>query len=215
VDNTVFENKSVTGQITVDANNVTIRNCVVNTTDYFGIRIMPGVTGTVIEDCEIYASGNYYTGIAAQDAIIRRVNIHDFENGLAVGSNVLVQDSYIHDLYYSATTHVDGIEWGSSGSNTTIDHNRIVIGGDTGTVNITPYSGGTASNNTVSNNLFSGGTYSLYIRGDGGGTVDGVNVFNNVWVKNSYAYGPYSIVSATNITWSNNKLDDGTVVTYP
>lgn len=166
----------------------------------------------MIEDSEIYASSNHYTGIAAHDATISRVDIHDFENGLAVSSNVTVEDSYIHDLYYGPGAHVDGIEWGSSGSNTTIDHNRIEIGGDTGTVNITPYGGGSANDNTVSNNLFSGGTYSLYIRGDGGGTVDGVNVFNNVWVKDSYVYGTHSIVDATNVTWSNNRLDDGTLI---
>lgn len=212
VDNTIIDGKDITGQVTISADNVTIRNSRINTGSYFGIYVSSGTTGTVIEDTEVYASATHYTGILARDAIVRRVNVHDVENGIVADSNVSVLDSYIHDMAYIPGAHVDGIEWGATGNNITIDHNNIVIGGDTGAVNITPWGGGTANNIDVTRNLFSGGTYSLYIRGDGGGSVDGVFVASNVWVKNSYAYGTHSVQSASNITWLNNILDDNTVI---
>ncbi|MDB4937894.1 MAG: hypothetical protein JWP87_4866, partial [Labilithrix sp.] len=53
---------------------------------------------------------------------------------------------------------------------------------------------------------------SLYIRGDGGGTVSGVTVTGNVWVKGSYVYGTHSVQAASGITWANNKSSDGTIV---
>ena len=87
-----------------------------------------------------------------------------------------------------------------------------MIGGDTGCVNVTPYGGGEAYDNTIEDNLFSGGTYSLYLRGDGGGTVSGVTVTGNVWVEGSYAYGTHSVVDVSDVTWSGNTLDDGTEV---
>lgn len=79
-------------------------------------------------------------------------------------------------------------------------------------MNLTPRGGGAARNNAIVDNLFSGGTYSLHVRGDGGGTVSGVTVTGNVSVKGSYAYGPVSLVAASGITWANNKLSDGTAV---
>lgn len=207
----VFQGKDLTGSIYVSADNVTIRNCKIRSSDYFAIRHASG-KNLLVENCEIWSPAGAYTGIAGGNMTVRRNNIHNFENGIVVESSALVEENYIHDLYYGPGAHVDGVEWGSSGDNTIIRRNHITLGGDTGCVNLTPWGGGAARNNSVVDNLFAGGTYSLYIRGDGGGTVSGVTVTGNVWVKGSYAYGPVSLVAASGITWSNNKLSDGTVV---
>jgi len=207
----VWEGHDLTGSVEVSANNVTIRNCRIHSSDYFAIAHTSG-SNLVVENCEIDSPRGAYTGISGGDMTVRRCNLHNFENAIIVASNAVIEENYIHDLYYGPGAHVDGIEWGSSGSNTIIRRNHIVLGDDTGCVNITPYSGGAANDNTVQDNLFSGGTYSLYIRGDGGGSIDGVTVTGNVWVKGSYVYGTHDIVQASRVVWSNNRLADGTPV---
>jgi hypothetical protein len=212
---TVWEGKDLTGSIEIQADNVTLRNFRVTVHDgYFGILIRSG-TNTLIENCEI-ASPGLYTGITGEDMTVRRCNVHGFENSLAVGSNVIVEECYLHDHNYAPGAHVDGIEWWSGGSYSTVRRNRIMLDyhRDTGCVNLTPYNGGVANDNVVQDNLFYGGTYSLYIRGDGGGAVSGVTVTGNEWVKESYLYGTHSVQAATNVTWSDNQLDDGTVLAY-
>jgi parallel beta-helix repeat protein len=122
----------------------------------------------------------------------------------------VVEDCYIHRPCTYAGAHADGIE--AFGSNVTVRHSRIMINDETGCVNITPYNGSVSNNCVVKNNLFTGGTYSLYLRGDGGGTVSDVTVSGNVWVEGSYVYGTHSVVSVSNITWLFNCLSDGTPV---
>ena len=207
----IWEGKELTGTIKVTADNVTIRNCKIHSTGYFGISNQG--KNLLVERCEVTGDAGQYTGIVADDATVRRCDIHHFENPLVVSSNAIVEENYIHDLdYHDPAAHPDGIEWASGGSSSVIRRNRIVIGAHTACVNLTPYSGGAANNNTVEDNFFAGGTYSLYIRGDGGGTVNGVAVRGNVWAKGSYAYGPASIVAVSNLTWENNRLDDGTPI---
>jgi len=208
----VWEGKDLQGTVIVTADDVILRNCRIDSDGYFAIQSQ-GAHRLLVERCEIFSSEGAYTGIVGDDLTVRRCDLHHFENGLIAGDNDLFEENFIHDLYYGPGAHVDGVEWGGSGSHSTVRRNRIELGGDTGCVNITPYGGGIAQDNTVADNLFSGGTYSLYIRGDGGGTVDGVTVTGNIWIKDSYAYGPVSVDSATGIVWSNNTLDDGTVVT--
>jgi hypothetical protein len=212
--NAIIENKDIAGGLDISANNVTIRKCKIHmASGYFGILFRSG-TGQLVEDCEICSTNDsgLYTAIAGSNMIVRRCHIHGWENGLSVGSNVVVEDCYIHDPCTYSGAHVDGMEWGGSGNNSMVRHNRIIIRDETGCVNITPWGGGTADSNTVQNNLFSGGTYSLYMRGDGGGTVSGETIIGNVWVKGSYVYGTQSVVSVTNITWKYNCLSDGTPV---
>jgi hypothetical protein len=204
----VWEGRDLTGSIEVSADNVTIRNCKIRNTGIFAVRNMGGKK-LLIENCEIFSPTGAYTGISGGDITTRRCNIYHFENGFSAGSNSVIEENYIHDPYYGPGAHVDGIEWGNPGNNTTIRANRIMIGKDTGCVNI----GQVANDNKVLDNLFSGGTYSLYIRGDDpNGSVNGVIVTGNIWVKGSYVYGPHSIVKANGVVWSNNKFDDGTDV---
>jgi hypothetical protein len=213
-DGAIIQNKDITNTLDFSASNVTIRNCKIHlSSGYFGILLRSG-SGLLVEDCEIFSTNDsgLYTAIAGSNMTVRRCHIHGWENGLSVGSNVTVEDCYIHDpcTYFGA--HVDGMEWGGSGNNSMVRHNHIIIRDETGCVNITPWGGGTADNNTVRNNLFYGGTYSLYMRGDGGGIVSSVAVIGNVWVKGSYVYGTQSVVAVTNITWKYNCLSDGTPV---
>jgi len=206
----IWEAIELTGTISVTADDVTIRNCRIHSTSFFAISNEG--SNLLVEHCEIYGDLDSYTGVAGSNMTLRRNDIHGFENPVVASSNAIVEECYIHDLSYAPGAHPDGVEWGGSGSNSIVRRNRIMIGGDTGCVNVTPYGGGEANDNTIEDNLFSGGTYSLYIRGDGGGTVSGVTVTGNIWIEDSYAYGTHSVVDATDVTWSGNTLDDGTEI---
>jgi hypothetical protein len=209
-----IEGKDISEGLDFSANNVTIRNCKIHTSDgFFGILLRSG-TNVVVEDCEIYDTSDNggYTGFAGDNMTIRRCNFYNWENGGSAGSNTTVQDCYIHDPGHRPGAHTDGIEWGG-GSNVILRHNRIAIRDETSCINIGGQSG-VISHIQVLNNLFFGGTYSLALEGRQGITMHDVTVVENVWVKNSYQHGPFAIeqVPASDIAWWNNVLDDGTPV---
>ncbi|MGD9211708.1 MAG: hypothetical protein PVI90_13060, partial [Desulfobacteraceae bacterium] len=181
--------------------------------EVFGIYHREG-TNLLVEDCEIYDTSNNggYTGFAGSNLTIRRCNIYNWENSGSAGSNVVVEDSYLHDHAYREGAHVDGIEWGL-GSNVVIQNNRIAIVDQTSCVNIGGVSG-SVTNIQVLNNLFYGGTYSLALEGRKGTTILNTTIADNVWVKDSYLYGTHAIsnVDAAQVHWSNNRFDDGTII---
>jgi hypothetical protein len=216
----VIENKDITNTLAVSANNVTVRRCRIHLSDgYFGIQHTSG-TNLLVEDCEICSDdpvAGLYTGITGDNHSVRRCNIHGWENGLSVGSNVVVEDSYIHHPPTNRPgAHEDGMEWGA-GSNVIIRHNHIDILDETGCVNIGGQnSTGGIRNVSVLANLLNGGTYSIYLEGRADhtpGGIQGVQVIGNVWEKGSYTYGTHTMDGdVTDIIWSYNCLNDGTPV---
>src|SRR5262245_33366993 len=108
--NTIVENRDVRGCITVTAPGVTIRNVKVAAPCIYAIR-NESTSGTrlVIQDTDISCGGEF-TGISSSNFTAVRVNIHDCENGLSIGSNLTLQDSYIHDLVNVGDNHADGIQ---------------------------------------------------------------------------------------------------------
>ena len=125
---TVIDGKDITVPLVIaaGADNVTIRN----------FKIRPRASGwcsttTVPRTCE--SSTPRWTGMgnASGDAAVggynytlTRVNIHGTVDGLKLGSNVMVQDSYIHDLVIANDSHNDGMQ-NMDGANIVIRHNTI------------------------------------------------------------------------------------------
>jgi hypothetical protein len=181
--NTVIDGKMM-GCIEVRAPGVVIRNSKVSCPAggiYVDDRSLPdSATPLLIEDTEIDCQNLGGTALTEADFVARRVLIHGCENGLSVNQNVLLEDSYIHNLSNTGEeAHEDGIQiafghWDGSayvccGLNITIRHNTIygmsqndtrfgtsaIIGGPPGTANI-----------LIENNLLAGGAYTLYcVRG--------------------------------------------------
>jgi hypothetical protein len=212
---TVIENKLVTSGFDINSSDITIRNC--------KIALASGIYGILnrkagkllVENCEIYTTNGdgLYTGISGRNITVRRSHIHGWENGLSAGTDLLIEDSYIHRPSTRPGAHNDGIEWGG-GSNVVIRHNRIAIRDQTGCVNMGGQ-GGDLANNSVISNLFSGGTYSLYLEGRKDhtpGGIIGAKVIGNVWMKGSYVYGTHAIMDVPAVTWMYNVLNDGTPI---
>jgi hypothetical protein len=114
---------------------------------------------------------------------LRRVDIHGCENGLDVNRDVVLEDSYIHDLYNGpgdphsdgiqlARMHRQGARWVAGARDVTIRHNTIYAMGDDGsfgTSAIISNSGGD-TNILIEANLLAGGAYTLYCEQGARGT---------------------------------------------
>jgi hypothetical protein len=126
------------GIVTVTGSNITFRNCV-----FRGRAISSNAalldaergTNTVVEDSEFVPSHPSATvdDIWANRTSIYRANIHGGVDGVKTGSDVVVQDSYIHDMSWFASdpnqgggeTHNDGVQGFYGDTRVTLRHNNI------------------------------------------------------------------------------------------
>jgi hypothetical protein len=161
---TVVNAIQMTGCVTVEAVNVTIKNSKIGCVRVENPADAEGAQPVTIQDTEIVCPiGNWNTGIRFNNFNAIRVNIHGCENGVDVTSNGTIRDSYIHDLACGGDYHTDGIQ-SNNGSNTVIQHNTI-ISCDTSAININNTPGGPVSNNVLitENKLaMSNGSYTIY-----------------------------------------------------
>jgi hypothetical protein len=131
---TVIDARAVTGSITVNAPNVTIRRSRIDSDGFDAIR--NNSTGLVVEDSEIVDTDGglmCHNAIRASNYTVQRTEISGCENGAHINSNVVYRDNYVHDLAAPGTgtsqhpdgsPHTDGIQFGA-GSNTQVIHNWI------------------------------------------------------------------------------------------
>ena len=204
--------------IEVRHSDVTIRNSRIDSTGIYGIvipyRLRDQISGLVIEDTEIVGiSGQRSAGLAPFGSwTARRIEVRGFEDGVKVGSDQLLEDSWIHSLYVPAGSHADAIQ-SVGGSNVTIRNNTIEgpWRGQTSAIIIQSEVTG-VSDYRIQGNRISGGTYSVYIRdkGNGHGAPRNMVITDNTWVRGSYQFGPHSIDMGANWTLRDNVYDDGT-----
>jgi hypothetical protein len=142
---TVIDGRDITGTVTVNAANVTIRNSRIRSNALFVID--NNSTGLLVEDSEILnqpvaGQPNCHNAIGSSNFIVRRVEISGCENGIdgSPTGNITVTDSYIHDLdtvgpsrVFGNDPHTDGMQLSQS-VNVIVRHNTIdpvgaVVGG--------------------------------------------------------------------------------------
>ena len=185
----VIEGLAISGMVTISADNVKLKNSTVSGASWAVINITSGVTGAVIEDCEINGmNAEGVRGISGQGTFLRN-NIHNVEDGIYVLGSTLVQDNYIHDLKSNwSGPHYDGVAI-DGGANVTIRHNTIINpNSQTSAVMIDNYFG-PISNITVDNNLLVGGAYTIFVDGQfGGGPITDVKITNNRLGKGQFGY---------------------------
>lgn len=174
-----------------------IKNSKITCTEYFAVRVdddVAGGTALTIEDTEIDCQGSEATGLVDADITARRLNIHGCANGLSVSHNVLLEDSYIHDLTCCTDNHPDGVQFsGQDASDLTFRHNTIYGQNNDGSPgNASIISSPSSSNILIENNLFAGGGFTLYCSDPGQGA--NYRVFNNHFSTRFYpkvgTFGP-------------------------
>ena len=214
-DNTVFENKELLnpGAIVIrGAHNVTIRCVKLNGTGWFGIdnTDRPSPTGTytdvIVDQVDISCQDKgQVIGMLLKAATITRANVHNCDHMLNVGGdNVIIQDSYCHDLTDLPVVHADCIQSTGGVSNIRIEHNAL-WSRDTSDI-LLGQEYGDATNVVINNNrLMSMGSpppaYLLYLSGTN--TV----VTNNRFTRR-FNYGHCTLNTSNPVTWTNNVWDD-------
>jgi hypothetical protein len=163
-------------------------------------------------------------GVTGSGYTLRRANIHGCEDGAKVGSNVVIEDSYIHDLSTTGSDpHYDGLQvmgcCTSSGSSTVtgnivIRRNNIeprppkptgTSSGVTSTI-IIKADFGRIDNVLVENNRLNCGAYTVYSRaGDNYAGPTNVRFVGNR-IGRCYEFGIRSFDGQ--VVWSNNVWDD-------
>jgi hypothetical protein len=215
-----YQGRDVRGCIRVTAPNVTIKNVKVTCNSGGGrnyTRVNTSSTGLLLADVEINCLNDFGSAIGSDNFTALRVNVHNCENGFNVGApgNVLIRDSYIHDLWVDANddAHADGIQIGEGASNLTIYHN-VIHNPNGQTAAIIMWNEGGAQNNNVAitNNLLAGGGYTLYC-GRVGTSVN-VAITGNRFGPSRFSYAN-SCTGSHITTWANNVRDATGAVLSP
>ena len=195
---TVIQNRKINGCVTVNVPNVTIRNSEINCDG--SSAIWSGSTGLLVEDTEIecgHKAGQ--TGLTPSNYTVRRSELFGCENILWAQTNVVIEDSYIHDpIRYDPILdpHTDSIQAPAGASNIRIDHNRVYGGylnqsnfGNSA-IGISASPGTGVTNVVVNNNLMAGGGYTFYCPGNDGGFTWTNNRFSRIYVITVGGFGP-------------------------
>ena len=200
----VIENVAVPW-IDVQAPNVTIRNSVVGPS---GLPIVSRSTGLTVEDTTVFGSNG--TGIGWSNYTARRIEVYGNENGFNAGNNVVIEDSWIHDLNTSGGAHTDGIQFTAGSGNVVIRHNNIdpVPGNNGATSPIIMHTGTDPQNHDVwiENNRLDGGgsSVALYCPRR---PAERIYVNNNRMLKGVYGSYTDSCRPGTTITQYTGNVD--------
>ncbi|WP_329677218.1 hypothetical protein [Cellulomonas sp.] len=190
-DGAVIDSLQITGTVTVNANNVTIRRTLIKNTGSIPVRV--NGSGLVMEDSEIDGQGGGNPAVAYSNYTLRRVNIHDVAEGPRIsGGNVTIEASYIHNVLQVGTNHTDAVQ-STGGSNIVLRGNTIQANNpQTGTYGNAAFQYGEENSPiracTVEGNLFDGGN--VTINGGGGGTTGAACSFSGNKFQRDFRYGP-------------------------
>ncbi|HEY9522171.1 MAG TPA: right-handed parallel beta-helix repeat-containing protein, partial [Thermopolyspora sp.] len=198
---TVLDGVHVPGDLQILADDVTIRNSLIDGTvigetenRFYSFTITDSTVGPA-KGC-ITAPGIGDAGYTATRVLVRGHG----DGFRAAGDDIIIRDSYIH-LCSNPGDHSDGIQTYKTGSGLVIDHNTIdqrdarditapIFLTDKGLADV-----------TVTDNLVMGGTYSIQLKNAHGTQI----VRGNKLVDKSWVYGPVE-ADCSSITWSGNSL---------
>ena len=164
----VLEDSEVFGCITLSAkaNNVTIRNVRVKANCSHLILNDQGAQNLKVIDSELdgknFPAGD--AGIAGSNYTLTRVDIHSTGDGAKGGSDVLIEDSYIHDLNITKDSHNDALQVLDADGLTMRHNTAIVRDGATSCVILSQNANSEwqMRNVEISRNLLAGGAYVIY-----------------------------------------------------
>ncbi len=175
-DGQVVEGLDITGEISVSAADVTIRDVRVTggrgagASDWV-VVMRPGAERLVIEDSELRTPAGSEQDLACVlnigdgEPTVRRVDMQGCSIGVSTGGGV-VEDSYIHDLaMVPGLSHVNGVA-SMGGGGLTVRRNTILNEHPQTSVVALYQDFGTQSDDLVQDNLLAGGGYIFY-GGDG------------------------------------------------
>lgn len=230
VSGTVISNVRISKRVTVRANNVTFKNCIIDAGDPIAIAVEQGYNGLTIEDCTI-KRGSFIapkSGFTIRRALVNPDPGVYRPDGIVVaysgigghGGDVLIEDSYIAPQWGEGTDHPDAIQFWGFGtiSNVTLRHNYI----DSTNANPDGPVGGAGAfladatyvNVTVENNFFKnlqGDTY-IHLRLLSNDPTGGHIVRGNRFDRHGV---PLDLFRMTPAVFEDNRYEDGTLIPQP
>ena len=211
---TVLDGYQINGQLTILADNVTVKNSLIKTShDWWGIQSSDATNflaqnNTIIGDGS--AEGN--SGLGGNGTFIGN-NISGFENGIFTGggANIVIKGNYIHDLQNNGSDpHYDGMQVMGGEKNLLIEGNTVLGRGNADLFidsQWAPIDGVTIKNNYLAGSSDIG--YTMYIVSDDtGGLITNASVTNNYVEKGQYGYYDLyktSPVFSGNVEWDATK----------
>lgn len=213
--NAVIEGKIFNAMPVIYGQNVTLRNCLIQHNDIYGVNANDAGDGTeaTIENCTIIGPGVNGAQNAGVLGYAHVKNCDISGSGLAVnikGTALQLTGNHIHDLGWyreNETPHYDGIVCQGGLAGATIEDNAIHMPMVTGTgaITLSPHAGwGNISNVTINHNLCTGSpAFSIFVEKRLDGTAPtGCVVTNNHVAPGDYN-GYIAIVDCT-VTRSGN-----------
>jgi len=201
-DGMVVSGLDIDGCVTVTARNVVIRKSRITCDSNYSIRT-DGAENLLVEDVEIDGMGQNSAAVCCGDYTLRRVDISNVIDGPRLGSNVVVEDSWIHHLKRQPGSHNDTLQT-TGASNIVVRHNSLEAYNP---VTRDPFNAclmiGSTTAPKVENLLFeenycNGGNYSIGVRPDLNAT--NIRLRGNVFGRN-YRYGVIARPDQRGITW--------------
>jgi len=199
--------------ITVNANNVTIRNFRCKRVQKNNANENLTLEYGVIDNQNGGGNGTQFWGITH-----RYIEIKGTEDG-SKADECIYDSCYIHDLYHDNNTHSDGIQLSGS-ADVVIKNCRFEnIQGSAGIFMKPDF--GDVDGVEIDNNFFENvGNYMIWATNNGGNRPKNLIVKNNVFgTQPAYLNDPpfnggdyQYIMNADNVTWSNNMLRNGTII---
>lgn len=215
-DNTTLYNLDLTGTINIRANNVSIVNSKIHDSTP-GIGVYQG--NVTVRNSEFYNLDE--TAIGYTNWKGYNLNIHNMlGDGVKLGNNVDLEDSYIHDFTPGTGAHSDGGQMQNGSSNIVVRHNSIDNLSGNSALFFAPDLGPDGTGPiTIDKNLLGGGGFTLAIVDGNNGQYhqSGYTVTDNHFMRD-FAYGPLHINEplANFDLWSGNVwYDTGEVITNP
>ena len=168
-DGTVIEGLDVTGKITIEADDVIVRDSRITTSEDYGIFVDELVQNARFEHLTIIGTGpECIAGLAPfGNWTARHLDVSGCADGVKMHGGQHLEHSYIHDLAVGDATHNDAIQV-TSGKNSVIHHNTLIAPVQNAALMMSS-NFAAVDNWTITENLFSGGNYTVYVRNQGFG----------------------------------------------
>jgi hypothetical protein len=184
----VVEDLEVDGPVEIRAARVTVRRCLVHGGPFWGIRILEGNEGTLIEDTEIAPPApSEQDGIRGESGFTgRRLNIHGTSDGIKAGGGTRIEASWIHDLANRPGDHADAVQI-RVGDGIALVGN--VLEGASNAAVMASTELGPIRGLRIEGNWLDDGNYTLMLRGGPHGDPTGVRVAGNRFGRGAQ-YGP-------------------------
>jgi hypothetical protein len=217
---TVLDGIDIRADISIEADNVTIKNSRVITAGEWGIIQRQNAKNLVVQDSEIRGNGKDRLQHAVFNLggylTIRRTEMSAVSDAVSTPVG-LIEDNYLHDPVYFDGDHTDMIQSNSgppAGQSLIIRHNTVINTLDQTSAVALFQDFGVQHDALIEDNLLAGGGYALYAGSGTKGTSYNIKIINNVFSrevhKNSGQFGPvaYWDQKGSGNVWQGNVWAD-------